>query len=271
MKKSIVCEKLRKGEPIMVAKHNFFNAELAELIGYCGYDALWICNEHEMIDRSLLASILRGAKISGIDMLVRLSASADYTDLIQPLESGAQGLMIPHVHKVEQLKWIAKETKFYPRGMRGMDCVNQDADQGMADTLEYIKFANDNTFIVAQIEDEDALQHADEFAAVDGIDVLFIGPADYSESIGLPGQARHPKVVDAVKRCAEACARHGKCCGTVGFGDIEFCRQLIDWGVKFITGPSDWGIIKNGFAADVKKYEDSGLFKFRHYPNHLDY
>ena len=66
MKKSIVCEKLRKGEPIMVAKHNFFNAELAEMIGYCGYDALWICNEHEMIDRSLLASILRGAKITGI-------------------------------------------------------------------------------------------------------------------------------------------------------------------------------------------------------------
>ena len=271
MKKSIVCEKIRRGEPVMVAKMNFFNADLAELIGYTGYDCLWLCNEHEMIDRSLLANILRGSKITGIDMLVRLSAAADYTDLIQPLEAGAQGIMLPHVHSADQLKWVAKETKFFPRGMRGMDCVNQDADQGFADTLDYIKFANDNTFVVAQIEDEDALQKADEFASVDGIDVIFLGPVDYSESIGLPGQPRHPKVVDAVKRLVDACARHGKTCGTVGFGDIEFCRQLIDWGVRFITGPSDWGIVKKGFAAEAKKYEDSGLFRFRHYPNHLDY
>lgn len=264
MKKSVVCEKMRRGENIMVAKHNFFNAELAELIGYMGYDALWICNEHEMVDRSLLASILRGAKITGTDMMVRLSA-ADYTDLIQPLEAGAQGLMIPHVHKVEQLRWIAKETKFQPRGMRGMDCVNQDADQGMADTLDYIKFANENTFIVAQIEDDEALQHVDEFAAVEGIDVIFLGPADYSHSIGMPCQFHHPKVHDAIKKCAEACAKHGIYCGTVGFGDIEFCRQLVDWGVKFITGPSDYGIVKQGFLKDVKKYEDSGLFTFRHY------
>ena len=270
MKKSIVCEKLRKGQPVMVAKQNFFSPEMAELIGYIGWDALWLCNEHEMIDRTVLASILRGAKITGIDMMVRLSA-ADYTDLIQPLEAGAQGLMIPHVHTADQLRWIVKETKFQPLGLRGMDCVNQDADQGMANTLDYIKFANENTFIVAQIEDEDALQHVDEFASVEGIDVIFIGPADYSHSIGLPGQPRHPKVVDAVKRCADACARHGRVCGTVGFGDIDFCRQLIDWGVKFITGPSDWGIVKNGFTAEAKKYEDSGLFTFRHYPNHLQY
>lgn len=271
MKKSIVCEKMRRGEPIMAAKLNFFSPDLAELIGYTGYDVLWICNEHEMVDRSTLANILRTSKITGMDMMVRLSASADYTDLIQPLEAGAQGLMIPHVHKVEQLKWIAHETKFYPRGMRGMDCVNQDADQGFAPTLDYIKFANDNTFVVAQIEDEEALSHAEEFAAVDGIDVIFIGPADYSESIGLPGQPRHPKVVDAIRRCADACAKHGKYCGTPGFGDIEFCQNLISWGVKFITGTSDWGILKEGFAADVRKYENSGLFTFRHYPNHLDY
>ncbi len=270
MKKSIVCEKLRKGQPVMVAKHNFFNPELAELIGYTGWDALWLCNEHEMIDRSLLASILRGAKISGIDMMVRLSAS-DYTDLIQPLEAGAQGLMIPHVHTAEQLRWIVRETKFHPIGFRGMDCVNQDADQGMAKTLDYIKFANENTFIVAQIEDDDALQKVDELAAVKGIDVIFLGPADYSHSIGLPGQVRHPKVIDAIRRCADACAKHGITCGTVGFNDIEFCRQLIGWGVKFITGPSDYRIVSQGFAAMAKMYEDSGLFTLRHYPDHNNY
>ena len=268
MKKSIVCEKMRRGEPVLVAKQNFFNADLAELIGYTGWDALWLCNEHKMVDRALLANILCGAKITGMDMLVRLSA-ADYTDLIQPLEAGAQGLMIPHIHTVDQLKWIVRETKFHPLGRRGMDCVNQDADQGFADTLEYIKFANENTFIVAQIEDPEALEQVDALAAVPGIDVIFLGPADYSHSIGLPGEVKHPKVQDAIKRCAEACAKYGKYCGTPNLDDIEYARQLLDWGVKFQTAVSDYGICRSGFMACRKKYEDAGLFTFRNYDGNL--
>ena len=152
MKKSIVREKMSKGAPILAAKINFMNPDMAELIGYAGYDVLWICNEHAYINPDTLKNILRTAKITGIDMMVRTSyGKGDYTDLIRPLEAGAQGLMIPHIHDKEQLEFIVRECKFHPLGMRGVDAVNQDADQGYASMLDYMKFANDNTFIVAQI------------------------------------------------------------------------------------------------------------------------
>ena len=266
MKTSIVREKMRRGEPILTAKINFMNPDMAEMIGYAGYDVLWICNEHAYVDPDMLKNILRTAKITGIDMMVRTSyGKGDYTDLIQPLEAGAQGLMIPRIQDREQLEFIVRECKFHPLWLRGVDAVNQDADQGYASMLDYMKFANDNTFIVAQIEDPAALEKAEDLASVKGVDVLFLGPADFCHSIGKPGQFRCPEVGAAIDKLTAICQKHNIYCGTVGFGDPEFCRQLIDRGVKFLGGPSDWNICYNGFKADVEKYRKNGLFTFREY------
>ena len=266
MKTSIVREKMRRGEPILAAKTNFMNPDVAEMIGYAGFDVLWICNEHAYIDPENLKNILRTAKITGIDMMVRTSyGQGDHTDLIQPLEAGAQGLMVPHIHDRSQLEFIVKECKFFPLGHRGVDGVNQDADQGYASLRDYLEFANDNTFIVAQIEDPEALEKAEEFASVKGIDVLFLGPADYSHSIGKAGEFRCPEVLKAIEKLSGICEKHGIYCGTVGFGDPDFCRRMIDSGVKFLGGPSDWGVCFNGFKAEVEKYKKAGLFSFREY------
>lgn len=266
MKTSIVREKMRRGEPILAAKINFMNPDMAEMIGYAGFDVLWICNEHAYVDPDMLKNILRTSKITGIDMMIRTSyGKGDYTDLIQPLEAGAQGLMIPHIHTREQLEFIVKECKFHPLGRRGVDAVNQDADQGYTPLKEYIEFANDNTFIVAQIEDPEALEQADELASVKGVDVLFLGPADFSHSIGKPGEVRCPEVLAAIEKLSAVCKKHGIYCGTVGFGDPDFCRKMIDMDVKFLTGPSDWGICYKGFNDEVKKYKEAGLFSFRDY------
>ena len=263
MKKSIVCEKMRKGEVILSAKMNFMNPNLAELIGYMGFDCLWICNEHQGIDRSMLENIIRTAKITGMDMLVR-TGYGSHTDLIQPLEMGTQGLMIPHIETVGQVRKIVQETKFHPLGLRGMDCVNGDADQGMANVDEYIEFARNNTFLAVQIEDEEALVQVDGIASVEGLDMIFLGPKDFSQSIGEPGNVRHPKVWDAIMRTSEACNRHGIYCATSGLGDLEYMKKLIDNGVKFIPVLSDYGIMVQGLKDAKEKYGKLGV-KFRKY------
>lgn len=263
MKKSIVCEKMRRGEIILTAKLNFMNANLAELMGYFGFDCLWICNEHQGIDRSSLENIIRTGKISGIDMLIR-TGHGSHTDLIQPLEMGAQGIMIPHIESAKQVETIIREAKFHPYGLRGMDCVNGDADQGMAGTEEYIKFARNNTFIAVQIEDEDALAQVDKIAAVRGLDMIFLGPKDFSQAIGDPGNVRNPEVWNAIMRCSEVCNNNGIYCATSGLGDPEYMQKLIDNGVKFLTGPSDYGAVMRGLKADIEKYGKLG-FRFRKY------
>jgi 4-hydroxy-2-oxoheptanedioate aldolase len=263
MKKSIVCEKMRRGEIIMTAKMNFMNPNLAELMGHYGFDCLWVCNEHQAIDRSMVEDIVRAGKISGVDIMIRTGYGC-HTDLIQPLEMGAQGLMIPHIKSAAQVENLVREAKFHPLGLRGMDCVNGDADQGMCPTKDYIDFALENTFLSVQVEDTDALDQVDEIAAVKGLDMIFLGPADFSQSIGLPGEIRHPKVWDAILRCSEACAKNGIYCGTPGLGDPEYIRKLIANDVKFIAGPSDYGIVRSGLQAEVKKYQEMG-FTFRKY------
>lgn len=264
MKKSIVCEKIRRNEPIMCIKQNFMHANLTELIGYAGFDCVWICNEHIAIDRSLLENMTRGGRISGTDIMIRTAFGSNYTDLIQPLEFGAQGLMIPHIRSAEQVRTIVRECRFHPLGLRGIDAVNEDADQGMCPLDKYLEFANANTFIMVQIEDTDALEHVDEIAAVPGVDIVFLGPADFSHSIGRPGEVRHPKVFDAILRTAEACARHGVCCGTPGLGDPEYTAKLLKNGVRFIAGIADWDMIHDALALEVEKYKELG-FAFREY------
>ena len=264
MKKSIVREKMRRGEIILTAKLNFMNPNLAELIGYFGFDCLWICNEHQGIDRSMLENIIRTGKISGMDMLVRTGCGS-HTDLIQPLEMGAQGLMIPHIHSVEQVQEIVSQAKFAPYGLRGLDCVNGDADQGMFGSIkEYMEFGQENTFLALQVEDEDALAQADKIAKIPGVDMLFLGPKDFSQAIGDPGNVRNPKVFDAVKKLADICNKNGIYCATSGLGDPEYMQKLIDVGVKFLTGPSDYGSVTQGLKADVEKYGKLG-FTFREY------
>lgn len=263
MKKSVVCKKMRQGEVILTAKLNFMNPNLAELIGYFGFDCLWICNEHQGIDRSMLENIIRTGKITGMDMMVRTGHGA-HTDLIQPLEMGAQGLMIPHIASVRQVETIIREAKFHPIGLRGMDCVNCDADQGMASTEQYLEFARNNTFIAAQIEDEDALSQVDKITAVPGLDIIFLGPKDFSQAIGVPGNVHHPKVWDAIMRCSEACNRHNIYCATPGMGDLEYIQKLINNGVKFIAGPSDYDVIVRGLKNNIEEYSKLGI-KFRPY------
>jgi len=265
MKRSIVCEKMRRGEVILTAKLNFMNPNVAELMGYFGFDCLWICNEHQGIDRSNLENIIRTGKITGTDMLIR-TGFGSHTDLIQPLEMGAQGLMIPHIESVDQVKRLVEHAKFAPYGMRGLDCVNGDADQGMyRNAPDYIKFAQENTFLVVQIEDEAALAHVDEIAAVPGLDMLFVGPLDFSQSIGEPGNVRHPKIFDAIRRVSEACAKHGKYAATPGLGDPAYIKKLVENGVKFIAGFSDYDILVTGLKQKLEEYKAMGLFSFRDY------
>ena len=199
-----------------------------------------------------------------MDIMVR-KAISNHADAIQILEMGAQGLMIPHIESVSHAARIVDYCKFHPIGNRGLDVVNGDADQGMVGIKEYIEFQNKNTFICVQIEDPAALDQVNEIASIEGIDMIFLGPKDFSQAIGYPGEVRHPKVWEAIVRTAEACIKAKKVCGTSGLGgDEEYTARLKDIGVKFFTGPSDYGAITTSFSRDVEKYKKLG-FTFREY------
>ncbi|MGI6609893.1 MAG: HpcH/HpaI aldolase family protein [Limnochordia bacterium] len=257
MQKSRVREKMRRQEPILCTAIHFPNASLAELIGQFGFDCLWVCTEHVATDMSLLEHIVRAGRLTGMDVMVRV-VRGNHDDLIRPLEFGAKGLMIPRLRTPEEVAQIVYDTRFYPLGKRGIDGANPDADMGFVSIPDYIRFANDHTFIVVQVEDAEAVDCVEEIAAVEGIDVIFIGPADLSQSYGVPGQLKHPKIIEAIERSVAACEKHGIYCGTPGL-DVDYTKMLMQMGVKFLTAPGDFGLLYRGFREVVDVYSQLGF------------
>lgn len=242
MRRSVVKRKLKNNEPVLAAKMNFLNPHLAEMMGLIGFDCLWICNEHIYIDNSLLDHIILASRSTGMDVLLRRNGSA-YQELLQPLEMGVTGIMAPRIRTVRQVNDLIEWIKFPPLGRRGFDGVNADADFGLISMDEYIRTANSETFTVVQIEDPEAIDLVDEIASLEGVDVLFIGHGDLALSLGVPGQTRHPRIVEIMDRVLEACARYGKHAG-IPIGSPEEAESLIARGFRFFTIGADYRHIK---------------------------
>jgi len=246
MRNSIVLSKLHNDEIIFCFKSIYAEPDIVEMMGYMGVEVVWICNEHIAINPEKLKNVVRAGRASDVDVMVRRTFG-NYDDLLHPLEMGAAGLMIPHCKSAEMVSEIINQTKFYPQGQRGMDGVSGDSFFGTIPPEEYIKQANEKTFIMVQIEDAEAIDEIEAIAAVDGVDIIFIGPADLSHSLGIPGDFKNEKIKETIVRTIKACRANGIYCGTSGL-DHEYMKELIAEGARFITVGSDYGMIKKGIA-----------------------
>ncbi|MFA6815239.1 MAG: aldolase/citrate lyase family protein [Lentisphaeria bacterium] len=235
-KKSVTLEKLRKNEVVICYKSNLSCPRSIEIAAMNDFDCIWVCNEHVSNDNSVMESQILAAKSLDTDIVVRVPRGS-YSDLVRPLESDASGIMVPHVMSEADAKKVAYNVRFYPVGRRAVDGGNRDGAYCNMAFKDYIKFVNRNRFVIAQIEDVEALDELDAICAVDGIDIIFFGPADFSQSIGIPGECDAPEVVAARKRVAAAALKAGKFAGTVGGpGNIA---ELVSEGFHFINMGAD--------------------------------
>ena len=248
MKASIVKARLAAGEMVYVVKAAYRDPRVVELMGGFGFDCVWICNEHIANDRSTLEAMVCAGRAGNIDTMVRVHPH-DYTDVIQVLEMGANGLMLPQIRSAEEVRNLIRELRFPPLGCRKLDGIGADSGFGLLPLKEYLKRANEETFVVAQIETVEALGEIDAIAAVDGVDVVFIGPADLSLAVGHPGDVNCPEVVRACEDVLAACRRHNKtpgiACGTPEQAEMRFAQ-----GFRFLCGASDYRLVKAGLRAE---------------------
>jgi len=215
LRQSRVLAKLRAGRTAVCVKANLPDPRVVELMCMVGFDCVWLCKEHVPTDWDGLENQIRAARLHDTDTLVRV-ARGSYSDYVLPLEADATGIMVPHVMNAEEARAVVRMTRFMPVGRRPVDGGNVDGRFAMTPPKEYAEHANREKFVIVQIEDPEALEHADAIAAVPGIDVVFFGPGDYSHGIGRMGEVGHPEVVKARRAVAEACARHGRWAGTPG-------------------------------------------------------
>jgi 4-hydroxy-2-oxoheptanedioate aldolase len=174
------------------------STELVEIIGLAGYDYVMLDGEHGAA-LTRLPELLLAADAAGLTAIVRVPDHSRGM-LLPPLELGAGGLQVPFVNTAAQARAIVQEAKYPPQGGRGLSGVSRAARYGFADGRTYRRDANRETLLIAQIETAEGLANAAEIAAVPGIDMIFIGPADLAQSLGHPTDRLAPETIKAIKQ-----------------------------------------------------------------------
>ncbi len=257
MRTSRVKQRWKEGCPAFCTMVHLTDPAAAELAGSLGFDCLWIDLEHHGTSLETAANMMRAARIGGSDVMAR-PGKGEFMRMGRMLEIGAQGILYPRCDDAAEARQVVRWAKFAPLGERGFDSSNADNRYGQLPPVEYVRQANANTWIAVQIESPEAASNARAIADVQGVDQLFLGPADYSVITGIPGQFRHPSIIKAAEQIAAAARSAGKHFGTLCF-DTEHIRQMIDLGADFIAYRSDISILRRGLHALRDQVADLGF------------
>jgi 2-dehydro-3-deoxyglucarate aldolase/4-hydroxy-2-oxoheptanedioate aldolase len=230
-----------------------FTPKLIELIGEHGqFDALWLDAEHAGLNMKDIELATMAARAYGLDHFVRLPAT-DYASIMRPLEAGAGGVMVSMVRSPADAEQAVRWAKFGPRGERGVNGGNRDGRFGLTPLGEYVKQANASTFVGIQIETPGAIASVAEIARIPDIDLLFVGPADISQVMGVPGDFENPKCLETIERIAQACRDAGKPWGIVPRGP-DYAERMRAWGCRMFVFALDIHVVHAGIRAAKERY-----------------
>jgi 4-hydroxy-2-oxoheptanedioate aldolase len=222
------------------------------MLGYTGFEWLFIDTEHVPIESGLvLENLIRAAEVSDICPIVRVKENAEHY-IRNALESGAQGVVIPHVATKEDAEKAVRYARFPTIGVRGADPTVRSAKYkcGEFNWGEFIRESNEEVMVIALLEDKQFLDNLEDIVSVEGIDAVCFGPTDYALSIGLNlmydfSHSKIKEAFDAVVACAN---KHGKpVLSAVNPCTVEQSNKLAEMGVKMQHFSSDLNIIGGAF------------------------
>lgn len=238
LRKSRIKAKLSRDEPALIVGCHLTDSTVFELVGRMGFDGIWMDMEHHVYSLETAQELMRAGHLgSGADMMVR-PAKWEWMRMGRMLEAGAQGIMYPRCSGPEEAAEVIKWTKFAPLGQRGFDGGNRDMPFCSMNAAEYVQQANQETFLCIQMEEQSAIDQAEAIGAIEGVDVLFLGPGDFSVLEGIPGQMNHPKVQKAIEKIAQAAKNTGKHWGLPGV-PFERAHELLEMGARFLCSGND--------------------------------
>ena len=192
MRTSIIKRKLKDGKPALLTQLHLTDASIFEMVRVMGVDGIWMDLEHHSYSLETAGNFIRATRVGSADILAR-TAKGEFMRMGRLLETGAQGIMYPRCSDASEAEEVVRWAKFAPLGERGFDGAGADAFYTGIPMDEYVRDANEETFLVIQLEDPNAIEQAEAIAAVEGVDVIMLGPADFSVLSGIPGQFDHPR------------------------------------------------------------------------------
>lgn len=224
--------KLIDGEAVFGPFMKTSDAAFVEIAGHAGFDFVILDMEHAPFTYANLQNLVMAAELSGTLPIIRAQNSSDIF-ISKALDIGALGVQVPHITNAAEAESCISAAKFYPAGQRGMDPFVRAASYSSVPRDKYFSQANE-TLVILQLEGKEAIDNLDEIMNVDGIDILFIGPYDLSQSMGVPGQVNHPSVIGHMESIVNQAKERGIVVGT--FTDtLDSARMWKDAGIQYIS------------------------------------
>lgn len=232
-------KKLSEGRAVFGPFMKASDPAMVEVAGYAGFDFVILDMEHAPFTYKNLEDLIRAAELSGALPVIRAQNSSEIF-ISKALDLGAKAVQIPHVTNAAEAKTCMAAAKFHPLGNRGTDPFVRASNYSAIPKDRYFSAANE-TLVILQLEGKEAIRNLDEIMMVEGVDILFIGPYDLSQSMGVPGQVDHPSVTGQMETIVSKARDKGMVVGT--FTDtLESARRWMDAGIQYISYGVDMAI-----------------------------
>jgi 4-hydroxy-2-oxoheptanedioate aldolase len=243
---AVLRKRILAGETLVGAWASLASPGSAELMGRAGLDWVVVDLEHGYATESELLAHLTAIEASGAVALVR-PQSGERLRIGRALDLGAAGIVVPRLDTVDQVREAVAFLRYPAGGQRGVALLTRGARLG---TVNHAGVAalNQDIIGIVQIESPSAAEAADEIAATDGVDVLFVGPADLSHSLGVPGQFSDERYQAALRGVVAACRAHGKAAGILLYDHASF-RPHLEMGFTFLGIGADISFVNDGVKA----------------------
>jgi 4-hydroxy-2-oxoheptanedioate aldolase len=225
-----------------------------EIMGHTGFDFVVLDLEHGPNTVLSLQNLIRAAMVTGLFPIVR-AKSHNLSSISEALDVGAGGIQAPNIGCKADAEAVVQAARFAPLGMRGVCRFVRAADYSSLDRYEYFARSN-TTLIVLQLEGAEAVRNIREILSVAGVDIVFIGPYDLSQSLGVPGDVDNPRVAEAMRKIVAECLERNVVVGT--FVDtVEAARKWLSAGVRYLCYSVDVGLFTEKCRETVRSLRDS--------------
>jgi 2-keto-3-deoxy-L-rhamnonate aldolase RhmA len=253
---SIIKDRLASGQMVR-AMHivGFSTPKTIEVVGTLGkMHGMWIDQEHAAIPHAQLELLAMACRAAGKDVFARVPPT-DYATVMRPYEAGCSGVMIAQVRTLDEAKQAVDWAKYPPVGARGFMGANVESKFGTVDMATHVASANRDRWLAIQIETPEAVEVAEQIAALKGVDWLFVGPADLSVTLGVPGDFLHQRCIDALKQVGAATKKAGKAWGTL-CRDAEHARKCRELGCQFFSIYGDIDCLRLGLQTIEERFAE---------------
>ena len=231
--------------------------EIARIARTAGFDTLYIDMEHSSFSEDTTSQICMASLAVGIAPFVRVPTTRP-EHVSRALDGGALGIIAPHIHSADDAMRVVAAAKLPPQGKRS-------APGGLLPHLQYRGFPasesypvlNDATMIVVMMETLEALEKVEEIAAVEGIDMMFVGTSDLTNEMGIPGQYDHARVREAYARTIAACRGRGKHVGIGGLSSRpDLITEFVTQGARYVSTGTDLTFLMGACTARAKQVRE---------------